>query len=159
MLKTCNSCHKELAATTDNFYIKARGEFGLLSKCKNCHAEYEKKYQQENRIKLAESAKKYRQENKIRIAEKKKKYRQENKIRIAEWHKKYRQENKITITEEKKKYYQENRIKIIKDARKNTKNLNLPYLKRLLKRQGFSTEQITPEIIELKLILIKTTRL
>jgi hypothetical protein len=133
MVKTCTGCYKELAATTDNFCIYQFGKFGLYAKCKKCKCKYEKKYQQENKIKLAEYQKKHYQENKIRISEYAKKYRQENKIRITENAKKYRKED--------------------------TENLNLSYLKRLLKRQGFSTEQITPEIIELKLILIKTTRL
>ena len=133
MVKTCTGCHKELAATTDNFCIRPLGKFGFAAKCKKCNAEYAKKYQQENKIRLAERDKKYYQENKIKIAKHNKKYKEKNKIKIAKYYKKYFQEIK--------------------------ENLNGQYLKILLEKQGFSKEQMTPEIIELKLILIKTKRL
>jgi hypothetical protein len=148
MVKTCTSCHKELAATTENFYLEPRGKFGLFSKCKKCKSEYAKKYDQKNKIKLAQYHKKYNEENKIKIAQYNKKYRQENKIKKTKYDKKYRQENKIKENERGKKY-----------DKKQIKNLGTRYLKSLLRHQGFSNNQITPEIIELKLIIIKTKRL
>jgi len=136
MVKTCTGCHKELASTKENFNLSTGGKFGLNSKCKNCKSEYIKKYYQENKINSPE--------NKIKIAQERKKYRLENKKKIDKYRKKYRLENKKAASKYQKKYVEK---------------LNIPYLKSLLKQQGFSSEQLTPEIIELKLILIKTKRL
>jgi hypothetical protein len=148
MVKTCTGCHKELAATKENFHCSKDCKFGLMSKCKKCRLECRKKYVQENKIKIAKTAKKYREENKIKLLKYQRKYVQENKIKIAKHNKKYKEKNKIKIAKYNKKYFQE-----IKE------NLNGQYLKILLEKQGFSKEQMTPEIIELKLILIKTKRL
>ena len=42
---------------------------------------------------------------------------------------------------------------------KNRLNLEAPYINKLLKAQGFPKEAITPELIEVKRLIIKTRRL
>ena len=62
--------------------------------------EYNKKYYQENKKKLAEQRKQYRQEHK----EQSQQYRQENKKKIAEQQKQYYQENRKQIIDKNKEY-------------------------------------------------------
>jgi len=71
-----------------------------------------------------------------------------NKDRISEWHKQNYSLNKESLilnSKLKQKQYIE--------------NLNDVYVKNLLKNLGFKSEQITPELIELKRITLKTERL
>lgn len=53
--------------------------------------------------------KKYREENKVKISETNRKYREENKVSIAEYQKIYREENKVSNGEYQKIYQEENR--------------------------------------------------
>ena len=36
LTKKCTRCGKELEATTENFYVKSNGKYGLESECKVC---------------------------------------------------------------------------------------------------------------------------
>lgn len=75
--------------------------------------EYNKKYYQENKEKIAEQWKKYYQENKEKRKEYNKKYHikyyQENKESRKRYSNNYRQENKEKIKEQSKKYQQKNK--------------------------------------------------
>ncbi len=66
------------------------------------NAEYQRKYRQENRVKLVEYRRKYRQENIIKIEERELEYRQKNKVRIAEYNRGYRQRNKEKLTKRRR---------------------------------------------------------
>lgn len=68
--------------------------------------------------------------------------------RTAEWYKEYRTRNKKKLAV---------REKVRKE--KNRENLTDAYVSRILVTQGFKREDISKEIIELKRIIIKTTRL
>ena len=57
-------------------------------------AEYQRKYRQENKVKLVEYRRKYRQENRTKIEEQELEYRQMNKAKIAEYNREYRQKNR-----------------------------------------------------------------
>ena len=70
-----------------------------------------KKYRQNNKLKINENAKKYYQDNKLKIQQKDKKYYQDNKNKISEYHKKYYQDNKLKCQKRDKKYYQDNKNK------------------------------------------------
>lgn len=78
-------------------------------KCKQCKKEYDRRYRQENRDKIAEQKRRYRQENRERIAKKDRRYYQKNRDKIAERSRRYNRENHEKITEQKRRYYQENR--------------------------------------------------
>ena len=92
--------------------------------------------------------------------------------------KKYKDKNKIILAEASKKWYLENkqrhadlvysyRVKNLENSLITNRNsekkaiaeLKDRYLIKLLKNQGFKNDQITPELIELKRITLKTKRL
>ena len=62
-----------------------------------------------------------------------------------------------------KDYYLLHRERLLKSGKVSTlssiENLGNAYVKQRLRTQGFKNEQITPELIELKRITLKTTRL
>ena len=101
------------------------------------------------------ATKKYRDANKGVIAEKAKL----NHEKIKAYQKEYRKANLIKL----KEYQYDNRFRITQRAKEKQlleiKNLSDNYIKSKLRRTGFKNEQITPELIELKRITLKTTRL
>ena len=100
-----------------------------MSMTKEERREYNRKWRAENAEKIKASQAKYCAEN----AEKVKAYK-------AEW---------FAKNAEKEKVRRAKSIAELKDG----------YVEEMLRRQGFKKEQITPELIELKRITLKTTRL
>lgn len=78
-MKTCTKCNQEFPATTEYFYPKAAGKFGVDSSCKVCHRTGKKEWYINNtELKLARDKKHYEQ-NKATILERNRKYYQNNK--------------------------------------------------------------------------------
>ena len=102
---------------------------------------------------------KYRAENAEKIKAKKAKYRAENAEKAKAGEAKYRAENAEKEKARFRKYRAENAEKIKAKNAKRRDDLKDPYVKDTLRAQGFKNEQITPELIELKRITLKTTRL
>ena len=50
-IKVCTKCGKILVANENNFNMDENGMYGLVSKCKECCAEYKKQWRQENQNK------------------------------------------------------------------------------------------------------------
>ena len=76
-----------------------------------------------------------------------------------EYMRKWRAENAEKIKTHNTKYRAKNAENIKTSNAKATSSLASHYVKRILVSQGFKNEQITPELIELKRITLKTTRL
>ena len=76
--------------------------------------------------------------------ERQKEYYKENAEQIKEYQKEYAKKNAERIKEHKKEY---------------RKNLSDGYIKQEFKHQGYPPNQITPELIEVKRLIIKTKRL
>ena len=76
-----------------------------------------------------------------------------------EYDRKYRLENAEKIKTHNTKYRAKNAENIKTSNAKATSSLASHYVKRILVSQGFKNEQITPELIELKRITLKTSRL
>lgn len=93
----------------------------------------------------------YRETNLERIRVKKKEYRETASEKIKAYAKAYR-ESSPTCKENN------NRISGERLARQR-EGLETPYILRILIQGGFPKEAITPELIELKRITLKTTRL
>lgn len=110
--KACTKCGKELAE--ENF---RKGN----NQCKECVAEYLKKYTQENAVDIAQKKKEYDRVNKERISERDKKYRETNKEKISEKDKKYRKNNKDKILAVSRQYYQKNKEAYAEYAKKYRK--------------------------------------
>ena len=147
----CTKC-KEIKST-DLFYKHKKT--GFQSNCKICAKEYLKEYYKENKEKIKEQQKQYLEENKEKIKEQQKQHRKENKGK----RKQYRKENREKLSEYHKQYQKENKEKINQQNRKIINELRTSYVKTILKRQGFKSEQITEELIQLKTITLKTQRL
>ena len=77
-----------------------------------------------------------------------KEYHKKNAEQIKEYQKEWRKNNAEHIKEQKKEYNKE-----------YSKNLSDGYIKRELKNKGYPPNQITPELIEVKRLIIKTKRL
>lgn len=150
--------------------------------CINCIIHIRKKnrdkineQKKKNYIKNIETYRKYRKENKEKINEKKKKYRKKHKSKINKRERKLYLINKVKRKRIQKEYRDRNielcrqrvrdyRAKHVKQERKwlkdQIKNLGDCYIKQSL-RQNFNlkTNQITPELIEMKREQIKQYRL
>jgi len=87
------------------------------------------------------------------------KWREANKDYMCKW----REANKERESENARKWRETNKEKekarLIKLKALNVKELRDYYVKQILRQQGFKSEQITPELIELKRITLKTKRL
>ena len=79
--------------------------------------EYNRKYRQANKEKIAERMKEWREANKEKIAE----YYQANKEKKAKYDRKRYQENKEKCLEQKKEYYQANKDKIAEQKKEYRK--------------------------------------
>lgn len=110
--KICSRCALAKEANNDNFYWK-KGNQDWTTACKNCCRTSSKKRYEENKEEILEKISKYQQENKLVIAEKAKEYYEEHKDIILERINKYQQENKEVIAKQKKEYYEENKEYIL----------------------------------------------
>ncbi len=114
--KKCKKCERVLPL--GEFNKNKTKKDGLQGECKKCVAEYQRKYNEANKDKLAEKKCKYREANKDKIAEKKRKYREANKDKIAEKSRKYYEANKDKIAESQRKYNEANKDKLAERGRK-----------------------------------------
>ena len=122
-------------------------------------SEKSKEYRLKNKEKISERKKEYRLKNKEKISEKDKEYRLKNKEKISEKAKEYRLKNKEKISKRMKEYVAKNIELYRRYNRKKTECVSDYYVKRILLQTGFIEEQISPELIELKRITLKTERL
>jgi len=105
--KTCSKCHieKELI----EFHPQARGKYGVMASCKDCHAECQKANYQANRNERLEQQKAYNQANKDNISKRQKAWGQANKDKRAAYHKAYYKANKDKISKQHKAWQQANK--------------------------------------------------
>lgn len=118
-----------LEKTIDFFNKDKKGKYGVSSKCKICKNNTNKTYRLENSMEIKSTKLKWYLANK-----------EKTKQTCDNW--------KSNNIEKVKKYRQ-----------KTIKDLHNCYIKRVLYQHGFKNNQITPELIELKRITLKTTRL
>ena len=176
MWKECIKCGKIKCLWA--FSKQKKCEFGVCPICKKCINKYHKEYRKNNKEKLLEYSKEYRknnkdmkkihdkkyyEKNKEEIKESCEKWRENNKEEIKEYSKEYRKNNKEKLLEYSKEYRKNNKEKIKKDQdwwnKKYNKDLRNAYIKNQLKyTEKVPTEQITPEMIELKRQQLKLFR-
>ena len=127
--------------------------------CKDCIKEYNRLYAIENREDIAKRQRDYQANN----VEKIKAQRREHTLATTE----IRREKEAAYRQRRRELYDAKKAKDIEafkerrnDAtRKNTVSLSDGYIKDQLRHQGFPNESITPDLIELKRITLKTSRL
>jgi len=138
--KQCRGCSIE--KPIDCFYKKPSGKYGVEAYCCECRLEIkheyyvknkadicnkkkeyrfkniekfklaDKKYQENNKGKIAQRRKGHYEENRERILREHSEYYIKNKDRIETQKKKYRKENKTAILIRERKFYQDNKEKI-----------------------------------------------
>ena len=118
--------------------------------------EYMRKYYAE---KLKEHLAKWYVENAEKVKAASAEYRAENPEKIKTSNAKWRKENAEKVKVARAKWKRNNPEKTKAYSAKDTALLSDSYIRRALVVQGFKNEQITPELIELKRITLKTTRL
>ena len=171
MENTCKKCGE----TKDvSLFVKNKKCLkGVTNLCLNCVnnkpknlnylKEYKRKYYLENKNKIKEKSKIYYLENSESIKKNVENYTKENIEKIAISRRNSYYKNRDERLEKRKKWYEENKEyskdKIRKRNKINIDKLNCVYIKKRLKDKGFTKEQITPELIEVQKIIIKTKRL
>ena len=114
---------------------------------KEAEREYKRRYREANKERILAREKAYREANKERVAIKNKKYREANKDKIKAIQKTYREANRKKESARQRDW-----------ERANIKAIGASYCANRLKKQGFTPDQITPELIEVKRQLIKINR-
>lgn len=163
--RICKMCGKELPATNEYFkeYHNCRyDKTYLLYNCIECLKAHRKQSQLRWRIKNPNYGKQYRMENKEKIQKLQKTYVTNNyKILMEKW-KKYSFDHKDEKSAYKKKYYYNNRDILKKESNEYQKNardnLTTFYINKRLRERGIDKSMITPELIELQALIIKTKR-
>ena len=145
VIKVCSKCERILVANKINFLKEKKGKYGLMSICKECNKERNKKYKKENKEKIKEYNKKRRMEKGEELNKYNREYYEENKEKIKEQRKKYRKEyykkNKEKITEQKKEYREKNKEKIAEYNRKYNEENPHMVLNRINKRRQLEENQ------------------
>ena len=127
--------------------------------CKECIKEYNRLYSIKNRDLIAKIQREYQANN----VEKIKAQRKEYNSSFAE----IRREKEAAYSQRRRELYEAKKAKDIEafrerqraSKREGVASLSDGYIKDQLRGQGFKNEQITPELIELKRITLKTSRL
>lgn len=110
--------------------------------------EYARKYYALNKSKINKYTNNWRQNNLEKVNKLSRDKYDLNKVDRANYIRQWRYDNKERSTKMSKKAFEKS---------KNT--LSDSYIIKMMKKQGLFTEKITPEIIELKRITLKTKRL
>lgn len=171
--KKCNHCFND-KLVTDFHYWNNRKSYSNI--CEQCYKKERQEYRKNNIIKIKAKAKEYRESGKASDnwhkwakehpdelkAQRKKTYiKNIDKIKAkrdlhefnsqtSEYRKTYRENNKTKFADASKKY-----------TSKQVSNVTPNYCSFLLKRNGFTEEQIKqyPELIKTKQLILKTKRL
>jgi len=147
--------------------VKPLGEFskdkrkkdGVQVYCKKCSCEIAREYRKNNPEKRSESRKKYEEKNKEKIKQAGKKYRQKHPEKRREIARNHYRKNPEKSRQRYALWGEKNRASIRKRNKEYTDGFAIAYVKKLLVKQGFTTDQITPELTELKIEQIKMVRL
>lgn len=99
------------------------------------------------------------QRNKSRGIAKAKEWRLNNREKIKKWYKLWANNNAEKLREKKKQWADNNTEKLRELSKKKREILLDTYVKSRLRRNGFPKEAITPELIEVQRLIIKTKRL
>ena len=125
-----NTCIKCNETKDISLFVKDnRIKKGISNMCKICRHTYYKKYFKENKEVISENHKKFIAKN-------------------PECDRKYKKKYRLIHSDIERDYF-----------KKSVEKLKDFYIKRNLKSKGFTKEQITPELIEVQRIIIKTKRL
>lgn len=139
-MKKCSKCNE---VKSYEFFSKDKWrKDGYTGQCKNCRAEYNKQWCQENKEQLKEKQKKWCQENKEQRKEYQKQYQ-----------KQYEQENKYKRNEYKKEYQKERRkTDVLFKLKHNLRSRTY----QAFKNKGYSKNTKTQEVLGVEWKVVKT---
>jgi len=163
--KTCTKCGEEKELT--QFYKQKRGKYGVRPDCIDCHKEYNKKYNKEYNVKNSEKIKlktqRWRKANPEKVKEISRKCYYKNPERYKIKAQRWRKANPEKVKESKRKRYTEHPEIRKERSRKLTLMMSDSYIKQRIRNQfsifEISTNDITPEWINIKRRIIQTKRI
>lgn len=177
--KVCSKCLVEKPLS--EYYKDKRRMYGITSQCKQCMYITSRKYVINNKEKINKIKKLWAELNSDKIKKarldwekkhpdnlkaKAQKYRKKNPDKVKKWRTDWinrKPENKTKVKNYlklySKDYGKKNNEKIKALCTYQRDELYYCYINAKLKRQGFKKEDITPELIEVKRLLIKIKRL
>ena len=91
-MKTCTKCGE--TKPLDDFYRDRSRADGRNPRCRECTAEYGRRYYEENRDKELERNRKWREENRDKERERDRRYREENRDKDRERQRRWWEENR-----------------------------------------------------------------
>lgn len=147
MENTCKKCGdtKDISL----FSYSKKHKLKISNECKSCESKRTYDWRNENKEKCKTNRNNWKKNNPDKIKLSNSISNKKNKESIYLKNKKWKDLNIEKVREQ-------SRIK----NNNNTKNINDCYVKNIiLKPKGFTKEQITPELIEVQRIIIKTKRL
>ena len=130
-----------------------------MAMTKEERGEYNRKWRAENVEKIKAKKAKYRAENAEKIKSYRAKWGAENAEKVKASQAKWNAENPEKIKASQAEWFAKNAEKEKARRAKSIAELKDGYVEEMLRRQGFPKESITPELIELKRITLKTSRL
>ena len=144
--KICSKCKE--GKPLSEFYTNKNYSTGYATYCKKCSRIAAKEWREKNKERAKEISQNWNKANKEKALE-------QNKKRVRKWRSNNREKANAAVREYKKK----NPEKTKAEARRGRVNCCHSYIKTALKNQGFIDSQITPDVIEEKRNIIKTTRI
>lgn len=97
LTKICTKCGRELPATTEFFYAKATGRFGVASYCIDCDKLKKKAFRGENADKVKQQKREEYERHKDKYLERATDYYSENRDKVLDYHRVYYVENRTQI--------------------------------------------------------------
>jgi len=113
--KRCSKCQEDFPATTEFFYKKDDGEFGVMSQCKECIKRQRRTYYQDNKDKELKRVSEYCQNNKTKRRQYEQNYYQQNKEKILNYQKEYNKDNSDKIKTYRSKYNKSSHGKAVRN--------------------------------------------
>jgi len=132
---------------------------GLYTYCIICERILKRIYYLNNKKKILNKAKNYYSLNNNDRLFYAKQYQKNNPDKINKYQRLYRVKKPKVCKKISEKYYQNNKEKISQKFILSSQKTDDRYIKIQLNKNGFKKEQITPELIEVKRLIIKTIRL
>lgn len=131
--RQCSHCGVEYPATTEFFYRKKDGKYGLQTVCKACAKkksaewqkanrnranEYQRHWYRKNREKVREKQRQYVAANYEVVLERNRRWHRANKEREAETHRAWYAANREREQEKRRAYYRANKEQILERTRR-----------------------------------------
>jgi hypothetical protein len=156
-MKICRVCKE-----TKDFSLFPKREDskdGYKSECKQCGLKRLENWRKQNLEKAKESQKKYVKENREKITSYQLKWQKGNIEKSRQYAKNWREKHPDKAKEKWKRYKKKYPEKVKIQKQKSRQELQHSYIKGQLLNKGFKSESITPELIEVQTLIIKTKRL